>query len=438
VPLRLSKSYYFPDPIQGTIELPPWLVAIKDEPAVRRMLFIRQLGFKAYIDFPGAIHTRYSHALGTMHLSGRMVEMLSEKMAKKGKHNVAKNLDDNRNNIMAAGFLHDIAHAPFSHAADYVLKRITGKSHEELSEDIIKDKIPQEIEDWGITKNSVIQLIKTKGHNNPFLGQIINGPLDSDKLDYLLRDAYHVGLKYSFDLDHFLRSYTVIGEEENLTTCILGLDSTKQGIVTAELFIVIWKSMYDLVYLVEQSRIAEKMLEKAFLLREDEPLVKEMFEIDNFVNGNDENMLAQLENMGQDVTQLLAPEDPKRLYSVVLDKELNEKNFKMTAEFLARVEDDPDGLADAFSLQLSKELKQPKYSIICDVVKSKAPREIYLESDDESEEEVLLRNKSDIVGVIRAKNALKVYVAPTILKNIDNKHMQVVIESLVEGEGEGD
>jgi hypothetical protein len=163
-----------------------------------------------------------------------------------------------------------------------------------------------------------------------------------------------------------------------------------------------------------------------------------MFEIDNFVNGNDENMLAQLENMGQDVTQLLAPEDPKRLYSVVLDKELNEKNFKMTAEFLARVEDDPDGLADAFSLQLSKELKQPKYSIICDVVKSKAPREIYLESDDESEEEVLLRNKSDIVGVIRAKNALKVYVAPTILKNIDNKHMQVVIESLVEGEGEGD
>lgn len=335
----MSQSYYFPDPIQGTIELPLWLVGIKDEPAVRRMMFIRQLGLKAYMDFPGAIHTRYSHALGTMHLAGRMTEMLSKKMAKKGKHSIAQNLEDNLNNIMAAGFLHDIAHAPFSHAADFVLKKITGKSHEELCEDIIKQKIPSEIEDWGITKNSVIQLIKTKGHNNPFLGQIINGPLDSDKLDYLLRDAYHVGLKYSFDLDHFLRSYTVLGEEGNLSNCILGLDSTKRGIVTAELFIVIWKSMYDLVYLVEQSRISEKMLEKAFLLHVSEPSVKEMFEIDNFIKGNDESMLSQLERMGEDVAQLLAPENPKRLYIVKIDKELTEKNYRMTAEFLAEVED---------------------------------------------------------------------------------------------------
>ena len=433
----MSQSYYFPDPIQGTIELPLWLVGIKDEPAVRRMMFIRQLGLKAYMDFPGAIHTRYSHALGTMHLAGRMTEMLSKKMAKKGKHSIAQNLEDNLNNIMAAGFLHDIAHAPFSHAADFVLKKITGKSHEELCEDIIKQKIPSEIEDWGITKNSVIQLIKTKGHNNPFLGQIINGPLDSDKLDYLLRDAYHVGLKYSFDLDHFLRSYTVLGEEGNLSNCILGLDSTKRGIVTAELFIVIWKSMYDLVYLVEQSRISEKMLEKAFLLHVSEPSVKEMFEIDNFIKGNDESMLSQLERMGEDVAQLLAPENPKRLYIVKIDKELTEKNYRMTAEFLAEVEDDPDGLADKLSLRLAEELKQEKYSIICDVVKSKAPREIYLESDDSSEE-VLLRNKSDIVGVIKAKNILKVYVRPTALKNIDCKHMTEVLRSLVEGEVEGD
>ena len=109
----------------------------------------------------------------------------------------------------------------------------------------------------------------------------------------------------------------------------------------------------------------------------------------------------------------------------------------MTAEFLAEVEDDPDGLADKLSLQLAEELKQEKYSIICDVVKSKAPREIYLESDDSSEE-VLLRNKSDIVGVIKAKNIIKVYVRPTALKNIDCKHMTEVLRSLVEGEVEGD
>lgn len=431
----MSQSYYFPDPIQGTIELPPWLVSIKDTPAVRRMMFIRQLGLKAYIDFPGAIHTRYSHALGTMHLAGRMTKMLIEKMQNKGKTHIAQNLKDNLNNIMAAGFLHDIGHAPFSHAADFVLKKITGKTHEELSEVIVKDKIPSEIEDHGITKSSVIQLIKTRGHRNPFLSHIINGPLDSDKLDYLLRDAYHVGLKYSFDLDHFLRSFTVLGENSDLSTCILGLDSTKQAIVTAELFIVIWKSMYDLVYFIKNSRIAEKMLEKAFLLNDNDPSIKEMFQLDNFLRCNDENMLDKLENMGTEIAQLLAPENPARLYKEVLDKELTETNYKMTPNFIAKLENDPDELADVLSLRLAEELGQSKYSIICDIVKSKAPREIYLDNNGSSGE-VYLRNKSDIVGIMKAKNTLKVYISPIILKQVEPKDIERKLVEMIEGDSD--
>jgi len=233
-----SRIHSIPDPIQGTIKLPLWLVKIMDEPAIRRMMFIRQLGLKAYIDFPGAIHTRYSHALGTMHLAGVMARMLSEKMRNKGRQVIADNLLANENNVMAAGFFHDIAHGPFSHAVDFVMKKITGKTHEEMAEDIIKKTLPSEIEDWGITKNSVVQLIRAE-HKHQFLGHIINRPLDADKLDYLLRDAYHVGLKYSFDLNYFLGSYTVIGEEQDLTRCILGLDPTPQAVVTAELFVVI-------------------------------------------------------------------------------------------------------------------------------------------------------------------------------------------------------
>jgi HD superfamily phosphohydrolase len=431
----MSQSYYVPDPIQGTIELPPWLIIIKDEPVIRRMMFIRQLGLKAYMDFPGAIHTRYSHALGTMCLAGKMSEMLSKKLGnKRGKQVIAKNLQDNKNNIMAAGFLHDIAHAPFSHAADFVLRKITGKSHEELCEDIIRTKIPSEIENWGITKSSVIQLIGPKTHNYPFLSQIINGPLDSDKLDYLLRDAYHVGLRYSFDLDHFLRSYTVLGEEDELKHCILGLDLTLQARVTAELFLVIWKSMYDLVYLVEQSRISEKMLEKAFLLCKDESSVRDMFQIDKFVEANDESMSEQLKKMGPNISQFLAFENPKRLYSAELELELNKKNYKMKPGFYAELEDNPDELSDQLSLRLAEELKQEKYSLICDIVKSKAPREIYLDNANTKEPEIQLRMKSDIVGALTARNMLKVYVRPTVLKNIDRKHMKEVLKNLVEGE----
>ena len=131
---KSAASVYFPDPIQGTIELPQWLVNIKDERAIRRMMFIRQLGLKAYMDFPAAIHTRYSHALGTMHLAGECADLLYTKMKNKGI--VAKNLDSNKENLIAAGFFHDIGHGPFSHAVDYVMKTITNKSHEEMCEDM--------------------------------------------------------------------------------------------------------------------------------------------------------------------------------------------------------------------------------------------------------------------------------------------------------------
>lgn len=67
----MSQSCYLPDSVQGTIELPQWLIDIKDGPVIRRMMFIRQLGLKVYMDFPGAIHTHYSHSLGTMYLAGK-------------------------------------------------------------------------------------------------------------------------------------------------------------------------------------------------------------------------------------------------------------------------------------------------------------------------------------------------------------------------------
>jgi len=130
----LSRIHSFPDPIQGSIELPLWLISIIEEPTIRRMLFIRQLGLKAYIDFPGAIHTRYSHSLGTMQLAHRLVSMLSKKMQDKGNKIIAANLRANENNLMAAGFLHDIGHGPFSHVLDFVMKKVYAKTHEELSE----------------------------------------------------------------------------------------------------------------------------------------------------------------------------------------------------------------------------------------------------------------------------------------------------------------
>ena len=425
----LTRRLFLPDPIQGTIELPFWLMNIMDEPPVRRMMFIRQLGLKAYVDFPGAIHTRFSHALGTMQTAGTLVDLLFDKMKDKGRKKVAKNLERNKNNLMAAGFLHDIGHGPFSHVLDFILRKLYGKTHEQMAEDIIRNTLPSEIEDWGIAQNSIIQMIKAN-HNNPFLGEIINGPIDADKLDYLLRDAYHVGLRYSFDLDHFLRSFTVLGDENDLKQCTLGLDSTKKAIVTAELFIVIWKSMYDLVYHSEDSRIAEKMLEKAILQSKDEESIKKALQVGNFLELNDERLLSLIENAESNIGHLLAVKDTKKLYQIFFEEKFEQSRFEMTTKFLDKMENDPEELSEQLSLQLNESFDKEDYMLICDIVRSKAPGEIYLDESSEGEQ-IELRSKSKLIGAIGADNILKVYADPQ-LKDLKGR-IKKTIKDLIRG-----
>jgi len=408
-----QRRHLVPDPIAGTIELPTWLVKIKDEPAIRRMLFIRQLGLKAYVDFPGAIHTRYSHALGTMYLARKISDLLIQKMNDRGRRTLAENLSLNKERLMAAGFLHDIAHGPFSHAVDFCMKRITGKSHKELAEDIIMNMLPSDLENW-IDKRQVIKLIRGE-HDYPFLSQIIDGPLDIDKLDYLLRDAHHVGLKYSFDLDYFLGSYTVLGDQDFLTRCKLGLENNQQATVTTELFLVIWKSMYDLVYHVENSRIAEKMLEKAILLNKDKEQIAAKFkDVDNFLELYDDNLLNMLLASGGKSTELINAIKGNKLYRILVDVELDQEHFQMSPKFLASLKDD-DEVSDFLSKELNGIYRQSGYQFICDIVTSKAPSEIQIDDKDkDTGEYVDLRKKSNIVGAIQSLRKIKVYVDPAL------------------------
>jgi len=231
------------DPIYGNIPLPRWLIEINDREEIRRMIFIRQLGLKASISFPGAIHTRYSHSLGSMHLAGKIARMLSEKAANSGKSNTAQSLRENENTIMAAAFLHDIGHGPFSHVLDYPLKAIAKKTHEDIASEIIKSRFKSDLEKHSIPVDFVTQIIQNgRSPKYQFICGIVNGPLDADKIDYILRDSYHVGLKYSFDANVFTNEFVVLGDDDDLSACQLGLEPTPEAIRTAEIYILIWKN----------------------------------------------------------------------------------------------------------------------------------------------------------------------------------------------------
>lgn len=408
-------SHKIPDPIHGHVTVPDWLREIESYPSVRRMLYIRQLGLKSSIDFPGAIHTRYGHSLGAMHLAGVLVDRLAERMHDEGNSKIEENLKNNKNNLMAAGLLHDIAHGPFSHAIDFVLYQTANTSHEELTKDVINSDLKGALTNHGIIPEAVINIINKK-HDFKFISGIVNGPMDVDKLDYLLRDAHHVGLRYSFDLDHFISSYTVLGNDSELSKCKLGLDNTPSTQVTAEIFVMIWKGMYDLVYHVRDSRIAEKMLEKATMLDvQNDGEIKNCFTDKKLLlTLDDERLLTLLKE--SKIKYVRSLEDRirnRKLFESLPDIPLYD-NSSIDSNFILKIaaasSKETNEISDRMSKEVCKKAGVEEYNIICDIVKTRVPGSIFIaEISGGQGEPDELRNRSDIIKNIRERNTMRIY-----------------------------
>lgn len=401
------------DPIHGKIEMPQWLVRIKDEPSVRRMMNIKQLGLKAFIDFPGAIHTRYLHSLGTMFLAGKLVDLLIEKegFRKSSRKGLVENLKNNRNSLLAAGLFHDIGHGPFSHVMDFVFEEI-GLSHEQITTEIITH-FKQELEGDSIPVSQVNKMI-TKKHRYPFLWQIISGPLDVDKLDYILRDSYYVGLKYGFDLDHFFDQIAILGDADELEMCELGLKKDRKARVCTELFLLLWKSMYDLVYFAQSSRIAEKMLEKAILyaVRNEHEMRDHITNLSKYLDLDEAKLMEILHNSHGFPKEIVDKLKTASLYIPVFSQEL--QVFEANPKFLRNLQIGEDRVSDKLSHRLSMLGSKP-YSVICDIVKERTPKAIHLEEKDKNGQPYELKQKSGIVRALsRQRIFVNVYVHPTL------------------------
>lgn len=414
----MNNRHAIIDPIHGKIEMPQWLVRVKDEPPIRRMMNIKQLGLEAFIDFPGAIHTRYLHSLGTMFLAGKLVDLLvsKERSRKNGRRGLVENLKNNRNSLLAAGFFHDIGHGPFSHVMDYVLEKEFKRDHESVTTEIVK-YFKDELEGDSIPTNHVNKII-TRKHRYPFLWGMINGPLDVDKVDYVLRDSYHVGLKYSFDLEHFFDQIAILGDTDELTRCELGLEKGLKPIVCAELFLLLWKSMYDLVYFVQSSRIAEKMLEKAILcaVRNECEIKDDIQDIDKYLELDEPKLISRLRESGSFPQEIAEGLKTASLYFPTFNNEL--EGFDTNTRFLKDLQASENAVSDKISQDLSTLASTRKeYLIICDIIKAKIPKAIHTDEKDKDGQPYELKQKSEIVRAIsQPRIFVKVYIHPTLSK----------------------
>jgi HD superfamily phosphohydrolase len=402
------------DPIHGSIHIPLWLIAIHDEPAVRRMMVIRQLGLKSSIDFPGAIHTRYSHSVGTMYLASRILDTLSDKAGSEGDKELVRLLDENENAVMAAGFLHDIGHGPFSHVLDYPLRKIAKTGHEEVASRIIHSELKILQKKHAIPLDSVCEIINSE-HQHRFLSQIVNGPLDADKLDYILRDSYHIGLRFAIDTGYLTEQFKILGAKFRIVERQLGIENTYGAQVASELYVVMWKSLYDLVYYVERSRIAEKMLEKAILdAAEEEKSFRRIFtDLSSFMKMNDANFEEKLRKQTVFSKSIVNSINSNKLYKPALRQPLKvRKSQRIASEFLDHLGKDADDASDALTDKLNTHFGLDKYELICDILKSRVPSEINID-DYKNNEPIELASKSRILRALQGEITLKVYSRAT-------------------------
>ena len=167
------------DPIHGYITVEDELLRILDSYAVQRLRRIQQLPLSHYV-YPTARHSRFDHSLGCMSLAEEYARHLG--------------LDGGEGMLLKVGaLLHDVGHTPYSHLLEVVLIE-KGRSHEEMGMRIIREdeELATAIEESGTSTRELIDLLSGRHR----LSSIVSGPLDVDRLDFLLRDSYFTGATY--------------------------------------------------------------------------------------------------------------------------------------------------------------------------------------------------------------------------------------------------
>lgn len=212
---------------------------IIDHPIFQRLRRISQVGLTHYV-YPGAVHTRFHHALGTAHLMKRAIESLRIKGIGIS--------DEEERGAIAAMILHDVGHGPFSHALE---GQFLDVSHETLS----KAYMAMLNKEFKGELDIAIEIFENR-YPRAFLHQLISGQLDMDRMDYLNRDSFFTGVTEG----HI--GYDRIIEMLNVEDGSLVVE--EKAIHSIEKFIMARRIMYWQVYLHKTVLAAEQMLIKFF------------------------------------------------------------------------------------------------------------------------------------------------------------------------------
>src|SRR4030067_3475231 len=221
------------DTIYGFIEPYESELKIINTSLFQRLRRIKQLAM-AYLVYPGANHTRFDHSLGVYHITSLMAEKLLHGKVNKEKRNI----------VRLAALLHDIGHGPFSHVSEDILDKYSqiannninnkNKIHEKIAVNLIEsDKELSKILSPN-ERDQIIGLLSGKSIDLSLMKEIVSGPIDADKQDYLLRDSHFCGVKdgiYDFHRLINTLAYYSEGEDKHIAVKFDGVNTLEQFVL---------------------------------------------------------------------------------------------------------------------------------------------------------------------------------------------------------------
>ncbi len=222
------------DEIHGNIDVSENERKVIDHSDVQRLRRIKQMAF-TYLVYPGAMHTRFEHSLGVMHLSSILCERLGF------------NKEDTELVRMFA-LVHDIGHLPFSHESEKVLKQYLG-SHEQIGRKKILEGSLKDILDENFGAKKVLDMEKS------LQGKVVTSDLGVDRMDYLVRDARNTGVAYGMiDVERIIHTLEMKKNDIMLR---------EGGLEAAESLLIARFMMFSTVYLHKTVRISAALFHRA-------------------------------------------------------------------------------------------------------------------------------------------------------------------------------
>ena len=237
--MMANKRKIINDPVFGFLSIPNELIYdVLQHPYVQRLSRIRQLGL-SYLVYPGAMHSRFGHSLGAMHLMHEAIVSLRMKGV--------EITDEEATSAMIAILLHDIGHGPFSHVLEHTI--VHGVTHEDISL-LMMERINLDLHGQ---LDMAIAIFKNE-YQKHFLHQLISSQLDVDRMDYLCRDSFFTGVQEGRVASERLLKMLDVRNDKLVVQV--------KGIYSVEKFLVARRLMYWQVYLHKTSVAGEQHLIK--------------------------------------------------------------------------------------------------------------------------------------------------------------------------------